>query len=213
MNGSLYLQEIAFVTFKYPPVMIDDSGDCVSHYILLIADPVLKTVKYIDSRGKKYARRMNNMWSRCLDKLIDIFEGCKWQTIVQQDIQSNRLNDNFCQTWSLIIGINLSRNGKLSYHTMMQYKSNGFEYIFHFWKQIIRIPEIREGIYYEIYRRTHNANGTRNYDRYFSTLEYLVTTVSDVYYPHNVSYDKTGFTFIEEFVDCLNSENFGNILK
>ena len=206
----LHGQEIAFVTFKYPPVMIDESGDCVSHYILLIADPNLKTVKHIDSRGTKYARSMNKAWSRCLDFLIEIFEGCKWKTIVQQDIQSKSLNDNFCQTWSLIIGINISMQDQ----RMIQYnKSNGFEHIIHFWKQLIRIVEIREGIYYELYRKTHNANGMRLYDRYFSTLEYLVTTFSDVYYPHNVPYDKTGFTFIEEFVYCLNSENVANILK
>ena len=98
--------------------------------------------------------------------------------------------------------------------TMNDYKMDGFKYIIDFWKEMVKINHIREGIYYEIYCRTHDKNGSRTYDRYFSTLEYLVTTsCSNVYYPHNVSYEKTGFTFIEEFIECLSSEKFSKILK
>ena len=212
----LFIQEVAFVTFKYPP-LFDKCGDCLSHYILLIADPVQKTLMHIDSRGKRYVRSVSDVWARCLDCLISIFKDCKWHTIVKQDLQAKRLNDNFCQTWSLIIGINLAKGGmqsKLPVSTMNDYKMDGFKYIIDFWKEMVKINHIREGIYYEIYCRTHDKNGSRTYDRYFSTLEYLVTTsCSNVYYPHNVSYEKTGFTFIEEFIERLSSEKFSKILK
>ncbi len=53
-------------------------------------------------------------------------------------------------------------------------------------------------------------------DRYFSTLEQLVTASEEdghaSYYPHGVTYRAAGYTFLEEFLDCLDSELLGNIL-
>lgn len=60
--------------------------------------------------------------------------------------------------------------------------SIGFTPIIAFWKQILRISCVREAIYYEIYRQTHSVNGARHYERYFSTLEQLVCSGSEVYY-------------------------------
>jgi hypothetical protein len=127
----------------------------------------------------------------------------------------------------------------------------GFTPIISFWKQIITIPEVREALYYEIYRQTHKMNGERLYDRYFSTLEQMVCTGRECYnvpliciknknnkkrkidnnttqntqqnstiqpsqihiYEHDKTYFESGFTFIEDFLDCLNSNILGMVLE
>ena len=273
-------QEVAFFTFKYPP-LIDQNGDCISHYILLIADPTnsinyqcgsgknesindskIKTGKgdkgkgqgkgksgkkergrvyHIDSRGLHYARRMHPAWSRCQEVLEGIFQGCKWVNLVREDLQAKRSDDHFCQTWSLLIGIlfmqqqqQLQREQVLRGNNgsnnerkatidnaipaaptipWLHFRRDGFSHILWFLRQILLVEEIADSIYYEIYRSTHSCDGSRRYDRYFSTLEMLVTGSRDEYYPHGLTYNQTGYTFIEEFIHCLDSEILENILS
>jgi hypothetical protein len=49
---------------------------------------------------------------------------------------------------------------------------------------------------------------------YFSTLEQLVTAGDGQasYYPHGVTYCAMGYTFLEDFLDCLDCELLENIL-
>ena len=53
-------------------------------------------------------------------------------------------------------------------------------------------------------------------ERYFSTLEQLATASAgdgrSSYYPHGVTYRASGYTFLEDFLDCLDCELLENIL-
>jgi hypothetical protein len=49
---------------------------------------------------------------------------------------------------------------------------------------------------------------------YFNTLEQLVTAEDghEFYYPHGVTYCAMGYTFLQDFLDCLDCELLENIL-
>lgn len=89
---------------------------------------------------------------------------------------------------------------------------SGFAAILLFWRHLIGVPQFKQMLYYELYRNTHQADGTLIYSRYFTTLEAMVTGSNSVYYPHGVAYKSTGFTFIEDFVDALGVETLQRIL-
>jgi len=92
-------------------------------------------------------------------------------------------------------------------------KMNGYHEIIKFWKDISHISTFKQYIYYEIYRQTHNHNGKRMYNRYFTTLESLVHYNNNIYYPYQISYDDTAYTFIEDFLDSISNDNLCKILS
>jgi hypothetical protein len=89
----------------------------------------------------------------------------------------------------------------------------GFGSIIQFWKDLVSDDSFKQAIYYEIYRHTHTTDGEHIYDRYFTTLEALVNCSNSVYYPHNVHYKFTRYTFIEDFVFELNEATLRRILE
>ena len=90
---------------------------------------------------------------------------------------------------------------------------NGYHEIIKFWKEINHNSKFKQYIYYEIYRQTHNYNGKRIYNRYFTTLESLVNYNNYIYYPYSISYDDTSYTFIEDFLDSINDDMLYKILS
>lgn len=89
---------------------------------------------------------------------------------------------------------------------------HGFGAIRAFWRQLIAVETFKEAVYYELYRHTHLPDGAHVYNRYFTTLEALVHCSNSAYYPHGVPYKRTGYTFLEEFLDALDEESLQRIL-
>lgn len=89
----------------------------------------------------------------------------------------------------------------------------GFLSIIQFWRELVSMEDFRQALYYEVYRHTHLPDGEHRYNRYFTTLEALVNRSNEVYYPHNVHYKDTGYTFIEDFVFDLDEATLRIILS
>lgn len=211
----------AFITWEYPPIL-DEYGNQESHCVVFIADPLAKKVISIDSRGTKFVLTMGKSWENSLQSIKDVFKDCEtWIDAVTSDLQNLNPNDHFCQTWSLILTIVIVNNDDyreinslsttLTHH--LPQVMVGFAEIVLFWKNIIQIERFKEALYYEIYRKTHRADGSKQYNRYFTTLESLVTTSNDIYYPFAVSYKDTGYEFIEGFLDVLDESTMKKILS
>jgi hypothetical protein len=165
------------------------------------------------------------------------------------------VEDHFCQTWSLLIAVELSqrkpaktketRKGRRIIENddtggeefVFCPSGPGLNYILRFLRKILSIDTIAEGAYDEIYHRTHDTDGQQHYgvainntfilfmtagshlifcfqEIYFSTLEQLVTAGDGQasYYPHGVTYCAMGYTFLQDFLDCLDCELLENIL-
>ena len=232
----------AYLTWEYPPI-IDDEDEQESHIVMYIYDPVKLEVVSVDSRGKRFARNYCTIWTKSFMRMKELFKKCIWIDAVEEDLQISNKNDHFCQTWSLLLVISIETlrseksitnktntdeyNSETTSETLSekddlyslplqfnpQSLTAGYTEIIQFWRQIVRIPKFREHIYYETYRQTHSITGKTRYNRYFSTLEALVNCSNTVYYPSQVQYKDTGYTFIEEFVDIIDETTLEMILE
>ena len=153
------------------------------------------------------------------------------------------MEDHFCQTWSLLIALEFLQRkpAKALDNTGKEFvfclSGPGLSHILQFLRKILSIDTIAEGLYYEIYHRTHRTDGQRHYgaaidtyihfihgshhcvcfeERYFSTLEKFATATAadghESYYSHGVTYRAMGYTFLEDFLDCLDCDLLENIL-
>jgi hypothetical protein len=253
-------QRSAYVTWEYPSIT-DERGYQESHCIMLIYDPVELEITAVDSRGPQFARNYCVTWGQSYSKLRKLFSHCTWIDVVPEDLQLRNIEDHFCQTWSLLLTIEIERSrnrlhlpagdattcsadesdseSRLS-DTETTHETctvdddaisvgsdyfevpeppidaapimRGYTAIIAFWRQIVAAAAFREAIYYELYRYTHLPDGKQLYNRYFTTLEALVTRSNTEYYPHGVEYTHTGYTFIEDFLDALTEETLQRIL-
>lgn len=244
---------------------------------MLIYDPTELEVVCVDSRGPYFARNYCPQWAKSHAQLQRLFMDCTWIPAVPQDMQAQNTDDHFCQTWSLLLAIEIetaahrtgtNNNGtstsgcKSSANTNNNSNNDsddesdsysrvsdtettnettgtidcatedvevdyfgipelsvdtttlmtGFGAILAFWRRLIDVEAFKEAIYYELYRCTHLADGSHQYNRYFSTLEALVTGSNSVYYAHGVPYKHTGYTFLEGFIDALTEDTLQRIL-
>jgi hypothetical protein len=92
---------------------------------------------------------------------------------------AGRAEDHFCQTWSLLIAIQLSAVKPPAAEKQRVFRSmqkvaadksfvfrpdgSGLAQILRFLRLALSIDDIAEGAYYEIYRRTHTIDGQRHY--------------------------------------------------
>lgn len=208
----------AIIIFQYPAIRDTTSKESslVTHDILIVADPIAKSILYIDSRGVDYACNAFRTWKRCYYKLLKIFAGCDWIHYNYFDIQGLFPYDNFCQTWSLILlreAIDTTTKTKFEEDEQLHSSDFDFDCVVAFWKDIYySLPDIRERVYDEIYTKTHCAQAERVYNQYFTTLEALVTGSNSISYPKNLKYALTDHTFVVDFLTILDGQLLHKIL-
>ncbi|KAJ1397538.1 hypothetical protein B484DRAFT_406952 [Ochromonadaceae sp. CCMP2298] len=189
----------AFVTWEYPPVEDEKGrGECESHCVMLIFSPD-ETVVCVDSRGPAFAPGYSASWARSHKRLRGLFRGCVWTDAVQRDMQLTNPNDNFCQTWSLILAVEVETTGVDC--ARLEGLMRSYDALIAFWRELMRHSRFRQLVYLEVYRMTHDDAGRRYPTSlpYFSTLEALVTGGYSGNYPTQ-NYRKSGYSFVEEFV-------------
>ncbi len=195
---------LAVLTWRFPPVPTAE-GDLESHYIVLVADPVERSVMSIDSRGVDFAKDFHPSWRRSLNELRErVFTDCEWLHYCYFDLQAMHPYDHFCQSWSLVFLRDYLEAHRLPcYHDpLMRGDKRHFDRIAALWRELIlNVEDIREELYYQIYRMTHTLDGERFYDRYFSILEEMVTGGREILYPCHSLYRQTGYHFLEDFVN------------
>lgn len=192
------------ITWKYP-IAVDREGGLNTHYIMLWADPVEKRVLSVDSRGLSFASNFHPSWAEARLLLQQAFQDCRWIEYNMFDLQEQYLgdesdNDSFCQTWCL----QLLEEALLPNEACLQ-PADAYHTLASFWARMLRdVSVVKEAIFDNVYSMTHDlTTGKRRYHRYFSTLEGLVCGGNYKYYPHNVTYSRGGYTFIEDFVMAL----------
>ena len=248
-------QRRAYITWEYPGIQ-DRMGYEESHCVVYIYDPTELFVVSVDSRGTSYARDYCDEWKQSYYSVMSMFSHCKVINAVVDDLQKRNGDDHFCQTWSIILTLEIERlllkeenaetmSGQnmncdsdndmsmcessttfessvdcfanrvhsmlaeqLDAHSIMR----GFGSILQFWRQLISVEEFKQAIYSELYYQTHLDNGEHRYSRYFTALEAQVNCSNTQYYPHNVEYKYTGYTFLEGFLDALSVEDLHRIL-
>jgi hypothetical protein len=97
-------RKLTFLTFEYPCIY-DQFENAESHCVVLIADPSTKTVVYVDSYGSTFAHTYADSWRCSYNNLRVQFKDYVWSDALEDNIQAINGNDHFCQTWSLILGI------------------------------------------------------------------------------------------------------------
>jgi hypothetical protein len=97
-------RKLTFLTFEYPCIY-DQFGNAESHCVVLIADPSTKKEVYVDSYGSTFAHTYSESWRCSYNNLRVQFKDYVWSDALEDNIQAINGNDHFCQTWSLILGI------------------------------------------------------------------------------------------------------------
>ena len=202
----------AFITWEYPTIR-DEQDHEETHFCMIIADPRSKSAISIDSRGTTFVNSFSLKWRDNFLQLKAIFKDMHWIDAITSDLQGLNVNDSFCQTWSLLLTVRVLQ-GRVVTADSFSLKMNGYSELINFWRELCCLSEVREALYYEVYCETHGA-GDRTYDRYFSTLEALVTGSFSTYYPcaDKVSYFQSGYTFIEDFLRALTPEIMNAVLQ
>eukprot|EP01038_Epipyxis_sp_PR26KG_P012246 gene12246-16418_t len=218
---------IAYITWIYPP-NANEHHDIITnnieyheetHYAMIIANPNNLTVEYVDSRGlvegpptrlshqnkhDKNDEFFSVEWKSVFKALKKVFVKCRWINLFNYDIQAMSQNDDFCQTWSLLLTVN-HMHGNNIWNIMT---ADPLDIIISFFKECISITDIKEAVYYEIYRKTHRLNGDVLYHHYFTQLEHLVTkSLREYECIHNYKYpylNGHNYSFIEDFLDSIN---------
>jgi hypothetical protein len=89
---------------------------------------------------------------------------------------AGHVEDHFCQTWSLLIALEFSQRkpAKALDNTGKEFvfclSGPGLSHILQFLRKILSIDTIAEGLYYEIYHRTHRTDGQRHYGAYIHSF-------------------------------------------
>lgn len=262
MQTASMTKKIGYITWQYPPVDVcsktgveegEESHTAESHYTMLMFDPATKVVLSFDSRGTDWAPSYHPSWLDSYKKLKETFCGYQWVDMIEKDTQIGRVNDNFCQSWSLMCCIQYNRwlreaekerEGRdgipasllMSMHTNSNNKENSpylrghfqllftrskffddmnYSHLIDFWRTVVQLTYVKETLFGEIYFKTHEECGARYYDRYFSTVEALVTMDSKRYYAHpdECRYIDSGWTFIEDFLQALTVKTLEDIMR
>jgi len=81
------------------------------HYVMLVFNPNSNTCFYIDPKGlhlESSQLHTDDSWEQEYRNIYTLFENCHWINVITSDLQSLSSNDNFCQTWSLMITLYLA---------------------------------------------------------------------------------------------------------
>jgi len=148
-------------------------------------------------------------WSLILTIAIETQENAESE---RSDLDDSSLSDTTAESMTEVTSYLYFEQPKNHPSFDVEGIMTGFSSIIKFWRDLVQHDDIKQAIYYELYRRTHTIDGAHKYDRYFTTLEALVNCSNSVYYPHNVHYKYTGYTFIEDFTYELDEAKLRKIL-